>query len=490
MPTNSFYAANNAPISGLIYGLNGTSNTAIAVNVDANGSFVMSGGGSSVTLANNVVVLGASANTIGAVNLDIGGAALSASNPVFMADAYQAPSVITWTSATAANTVLAVSTAGYGGLLVSLVVTGTITAGNVIFEAYDGAMWLPTKVYPLDSYNSYTSVNLATGLSTGFQADIAGCTQFRVRLGTAITGAGSLILTELVTAAPLVPAVTVGLDPSQPLPAGSNMIGGVKPDAVLDAVTVNGSQSAAAVVVSASTQGFTGGAFQVTSAGTTCTVSYEQCNDNASWVPMLVYSATSSGSISNTTTTGTGIFYYNSSAAYVRARVSTYTSGTVTIYLTQKRTSGQYIGQSLAAGGQTIGNVTLTSGAQVVGYAGIGYVASNANAASAASILSPAVPAAASIKGLAGRVVGVSLQNSASAIRSVKFYNATAVTMGTTAAAFEMDIPAGGTLNFMLEGGIGFATGIMWAVTGAKGLTDNTTTGLAANDVSGAVFYA
>ena len=427
---------------------------------------------------------------IPAVNIDIGGAAVSPSNPLYVADAYLVPSTITWTSATAANTVLAVSTQGYDGVMLSLVVAGTVTAGTVLFEAYDGATWLPVKVFPLNSYNSYGSVNLITGLATGFQADVAGAVQFRVRLSTAITGTGSLLVTHNATSAPLVPAVTVGMDPSQPLPAGTNMIGGVTPDAVTDAVTTSGSQSAAAVVVSAGTQGFAGGSFHITSIGTGNTITFEQSNDNANWAPLIGTGATGTGSVAGSTTASTGMVTFATTSAYVRARVSTYGSGTVTIFLTQKRVAQQVFGLSLAPGGQSIGTVGLNAGTQIVGYAAPGYIAGNTNTASVASILSPATPAGASIKASAGRVVGVNLQNSAAAIRSVKFYNATAVTMGTTAAAFEMDIPAGGTLNFMLEGGIGFATGIMWAVTGAKGLTDNTTTGLAANDVSGAVFYA
>ena len=41
-----------------------------------------------------------------------------------------------------------------------------------------------------------------------------------------------------------------------------------------------------------------------------------------------------------------------------------------------------------------------------------------------------------------------------------------------------------------LAGGIGLATAITWSATSAKGLTDNTATGLAVNDVSGAFFFA
>lgn len=109
--------------------------------------------------------------------------------------------------------------------------------------------------------------------------------------------------------------------------------------------------------------------------------------------------------------------------------------------------------------------------------------------AGSVSVLSPATPAAATIKGSAGRLLGYQLQNSSASLRSVKLFNATAPTLGTTAAAFEIDLPAGAMVTFNLESGIGFANAITYSVTSAKGLTDNTSTGLAANDVSGAFFF-
>lgn len=238
----------------------------------------------------------------------------------------------------------------------------------------------------------------------------------------------------------------------------------VEPDAVLDAVTVSGSQSAAAVLISASTQGFAGGSFQITNAGVGCTVSFLQSNDNINFVPMLVYAGTSTGS------------------------VTTYGSGTVAGVLAQKRVVPQIYGQSLATGGQTIGS--LGASTNLVGDVGVEYRGNATGAALYSSVLSPATPVGTNIKAIAGRLVGISLQNSASTLRSVKFYNVTSVTMGTTAAVFEIDIPAGGSVSTVIEGGIGFSTAITWAVTAGKGLTDNTTTGLAANDVSGALFYA
>lgn len=74
-------------------------------------------------------------------------------------------------------------------------------------------------------------------------------------------------------------------------------------------------------------------------------------------------------------------------------------------------------------------------------------------------------------------------------VRSLKLFNATSVTLGTTSAFFEIDIPAGGVAQLEFAGGLAFGTGIQWAVTSAKGLTDNTATGLAANDVSGFVAW-
>jgi hypothetical protein len=63
------------------------------------------------------------------------------------------------------------------------------------------------------------------------------------------------------------------------------------------------------------------------------------------------------------------------------------------------------------------------------------------------------------------------------------------VTLGTTAAIFEIDLAAGQRAEFNLPGGIAFATAITVAVTGAKGLQDNTGS-LGASDVSGVLFFA
>lgn len=132
----------------------------------------------------------------------------------------------------------------------------------------------------------------------------------------------------------------------------------------------------------------------------------------------------------------------------------------------------------------------ISAGTNAIGDVGIQYRASATGGATPASILSPATPAATSIKASAGRLISLVLVNSAATVRSVKFWNTAvgSVTLGTTAAIFEIDIPPSGLLQFQLPGGIGFATAITYAVTGAKGLTDNTA--ITANDVSGFATFA
>lgn len=152
---------------------------------------------------------------------------------------------------------------------------------------------------------------------------------------------------------------------------------------------------------------------------------------------------------------------------------------------------GQNIaGQALGVNVVTMPSVSLAAGTTAVGDVGVQYRANATGAASTVSVLSPATPAAATVKASAGRIVGYLLQNSAAAVRSVKVFNATAPTLGTTAAAFEIDIPANGVVYQTFEGGLSFSTAITYSVTSAKGLTDNTATGLAANDVSGFFAFA
>lgn len=255
---------------------------------------------------------------------------------------------------------------------------------------------------------------------------------------------------------------------------------GVNPDSVVDGVVTTANATSATTVVSLPMAGYQGATFQITSIGSGNTVTFEGSNDNSAWVSAIATNLSSLLSTPSQLATATGAYAVSAPFAYLRARVSTYGSGTVTISAVQKRATQANIGTTLAIGSAsaTLGNV------------GVAYSATNFGG-SIFAFQSLAATTAVALKASAGKVTAYQLQNSAATARSIKFFNVAqgSVTMGTTSALFEIDIPAGGSVQLAIEGGIYFSTAITYAVTSAKGLTDNTSTGLAANDVSGFVFY-
>lgn len=140
----------------------------------------------------------------------------------------------------------------------------------------------------------------------------------------------------------------------------------VSPDNVQEGVAgvsvITGSVTSATTVVSAAMAGFSGGSFQVTSGGSGNTITFEQSNDGSTWVVLQVMADDTTSASAASTTGGAALRSFRSSAAFVRARVSTYGSGTVAITLNLKRTGPQVSGLTLGGGTSTIGNLTRQSG--------------------------------------------------------------------------------------------------------------------------------
>jgi hypothetical protein len=126
---------------------------------------------------------------------------------------------------------------------------------------------------------------------------------------------------------------------------------------------------------------------------------------------------------------------------------------------------------------------TLSAGTNLAGDVGVQYRANATGAAAPTNLNSPATPAVQTIKGSAGRLLGLIATNTGAATRFLKVFNATAPTLGTSAAILDIAIPVNQCLEVHLEGGIAFATAITCAVTGARGVTDNTA--ITAGDVTG-----
>lgn len=224
---------------------------------------------------------------------------------------------------------------------------------------------------------------------------------------------------------------------------------------------------------------FRGLSIHCTSMGTSGVVTPEWSGDNTNWITATLTSQ-SGGTASNFS--AATLWLVPKQARYFRLRLSTATTaGNTNILVESFQTAPQFwLPQQ---------SVLLQTTSNLAGDFGVQYRSSSTGAATIAPVMSPLVPAAGTAKSSAGRLLGWQLQNSSASLRSVKIFNVVSPTLGTTAAVFEIDIPAGQLIEFMAEGGLSFSTAITWSVTSAKGLTDNTSTGLAANDVSGFLIY-
>jgi hypothetical protein len=130
-----------------------------------------------------------------------------------------------------------------------------------------------------------------------------------------------------------------------------------------DCAITSASVTSATTLVSLDTTGYGSISVQVTSAGTSCTVTYEQSNDNTNWLGCrghesngVAYSQTPA-----LTTTTLGLFTFSKNARYFRARVSTYGSGTVSVVAALLRVERQNAIEAVTGGGAIEGSGLGTS---------------------------------------------------------------------------------------------------------------------------------
>lgn len=230
------------------------------------------------------------------------------------------------------------------------------------------------------------------------------------------------------------------------------------------------SQSAAATLFSIETSGFNSIALQLsgTWAGT---VAYEASNDGVNWVSVAGYDPSNTGtaapSISNTSPT---IKLFAVVARYFRARVSTYTSGTVVAAPVLRSTPLAPLGINIGAG--TVNAVASASS---------GALGSTSSAVKAAASTNATL-----LKATAGNLYDYMLCNAAASTRAVKFFNKTsAPVVGTDVPFFKLSISAGACIAGNFSTPVRFAAGIGYAITGAIGDLDTTAT--AADDVTGII---
>ncbi|MBI2718149.1 MAG: hypothetical protein HYX36_05220 [Rhizobiales bacterium] len=243
------------------------------------------------------------------------------------------------------------------------------------------------------------------------------------------------------------------------------------------------SLSAAGVLFTQDVSNYGSVVVQVTSPGTTCTITYEASNDNTTWYSVAGYTPLNTGSTPPvSTSTAAILLIFPCLARYFRARVSTYTSGTVTVL-------AEFRAEAIPQLGVFVANAAAN--AVPIAFSGTVAPASSATGAmTKARVMSAASTNATSVKASAGRLYEIHLCNTSAALKFVKFYNkASAPTVGTDTPVATYPLAAnGGRLDIVSINGISFATGIAYAITGAVADTD--TTAVAANDIVGELLYA
>ncbi len=124
------------------------------------------------------------------------------------------------------------------------------------------------------------------------------------------------------------------------------------PVAQTDGLAVSGTATSAAVLFTTSMLNYESITVQVTSAGTSCTITYEASEDGVSWQATSGLTTSNIGASANATTSTTAlILQFPRKASIFRARVSTYGSGTVSVVGTLSKAPVAQLGITYIGGG-------------------------------------------------------------------------------------------------------------------------------------------
>jgi hypothetical protein len=227
----------------------------------------------------------------------------------------------------------------------------------------------------------------------------------------------------------------------------------------------------------------------------TGTLTFEVSQNASNWqLPVgLPHSGVNQNPVSSTTSPGAWIVDV-AGWKYFRVRMSAYTTGGTNVLISTSNSAS--INRSLSSGQAsqpvTLASTTVTSisaGTNLLGDFGLQVRANATGAGNATTLNCPATPVGQSIKATAGRILGIYVNNSSATLRWMKVFNTASVTMGTTSAVLDIPIPPSNNTQFIaFPAGIGASTAIVLAITGAKGLTNNTAVTL--DDVSGFISWS
>jgi hypothetical protein len=247
-------------------------------------------------------------------------------------------------------------------------------------------------------------------------------------------------------------------------------------------------------------------AVQLVSTGTGGTFIFEGSNDNVNFQPILVYNQAllvRVPIVTAITATASQIIYEGScNFRFIRLRIiTTITGGSIqahSVFIPEALgTASQVISNGTAANflatvsgtvTANIGTGSIAAGTNAIGDMGVQYRANATGAASRTHVIAGATTNATIVKNAPGRLLGWNVSNTNAAFRYVKFHNQTTSPTAGSGVVQTIAVPPNSNVNFSIEGGIAFTTGIgMTTTTGAPD-ADNAAVG--ANDLVIDLFWA
>jgi hypothetical protein len=249
----------------------------------------------------------------------------------------------------------------------------------------------------------------------------------------------------------------------------------------LDGTLGSGTVSSATTIISVDTLGYQSIHMQWTNAGSGCTATYEESNDNTNWIAKFVDRSDNTSSYPNTALapSTSHVLSVTLRLRYFRVRISTYGSGSPAIAYVLRSNDNPQQTQLLR------GAAAVTTDMGVIGLVG----RSSGSGMLRSTIQSAATTNATSVKASAGQVYAIVAGTTTAAIAYLKLYNkASAPTVGTDTPVMTIPLPASGnTVVITFSVGDVFGTGIAYAITGGAAISD--TTAVATNQVTGFIQY-
>ena len=244
----------------------------------------------------------------------------------------------------------------------------------------------------------------------------------------------------------------------------------------IDGTTGTGSVSSAAVLFSLDTAGYAGVSVLATSMPASNLVTFEGSNDNTNWSVILAQSTGNSGYPPSATAMAIGVpaWFIPAVTRYIRARVSTYASGTISVAYALRSSS-----TTLATIGAQTGGGSMATRASGNYYGGL----------TKARIQSLATTNSTLVKGSPGQPYAIDVGNNGASDAWLKLYDkAAAPTVGTDTPVASIYLPKGTARTIIFTDiGVVFSNGIGYGLTGAA--IDTDTTAVAVNQVTGILAY-